>query len=72
MLCADGGFIRRDARNAVWSNGVKCLKAFGLDPMPYAGQMDRMAYRKHDTGETFTDFSLEPLYTRVRPPSLSL
>ena len=50
----------------VWSNGVKALKAFGLDPMKYAGQMDRMSYLRHDTGEPFCDFSLDPLYTKVR------
>lgn len=50
---------------AVWSNGVKALQSFGLDPMKYAGQMDRMSYLKHDTGETLCDFPLETLYTKA-------
>jgi hypothetical protein len=50
----------------VWSNGVKALQSFGLDPMKYSGQMDRMAYLQHDSGETLCDFPLESLYTRVR------
>lgn len=33
--------------------------------MKYSGQMDRMSYLKHDTGETLCDFPLETLYTRV-------
>lgn len=49
----------------VWSNGVKALQAFGLDPMKYAGQMDRMAYLKHDTGEVLCDFALDELYDKV-------
>lgn len=53
---------------SVWSNGVKALKAFGLEPMQYAGKMDRMAYLKHDTGKVLCDFSLDPLYTKVWDP----
>lgn len=34
--------------------------------MPYAGRMDRMAYLKHDTGETLCDFPLDSLYENVR------
>ena len=49
----------------VWSNGVKALKSFGLEPMQYAGKMDRMAYLKHDTGEPLCDFALDPLYEKV-------
>ncbi|KAK9900050.1 putative flavoprotein monooxygenase acting on aromatic compound [Cystobasidium minutum MCA 4210] len=51
---------------SVWSNGVKALQSFGLDPMQYSGQMDRMSYLKHDTGETLCDFPLETLYTKVK------
>lgn len=34
--------------------------------MKYAGQMDRMAYLKHDTGEVLCDFALDELYDKVR------
>lgn len=51
---------------SVWSNGVKCLKSFGLNPHKYSGQMDRMAYRRHDSGELYCEFPLDSLYERVR------
>lgn len=52
-------------RQTVWSNGVKALKSFGLDPMQYSGKMDRMAYLKHDSGEALCDFPLDELYAKV-------
>lgn len=52
---------------SVWSNGIKVLNALGVGKEIAAagGQMDRMSYRKHDTGETLCDFPLESLYSRV-------
>jgi len=51
---------------SVWSNGVKVLRALGLEPMRYAGQMDRMAYLKHDSGAPLCDFPLDALYENVK------
>ena len=52
---------------SLWSNGVKCLNRLGLgrEIAALGGAMDRMAYRDGRTGETLTDFSLQPLYERV-------
>jgi FAD-dependent urate hydroxylase len=51
---------------SLWSNGVKVLNRLGLERAIAAvgGQMDRMAYYA-STGETLTDFSLQPLIEQV-------
>ncbi|TPX59863.1 hypothetical protein SpCBS45565_g07640 [Spizellomyces sp. 'palustris'] len=52
---------------SVWSNGVKVLKKLGLGDQieAYAGDMQRMAYC-NKTGEKLCEFSLKPLYDRVK------
>jgi FAD-dependent urate hydroxylase len=51
---------------SLWSNGVKVLNRLGLSRAIAAigGQMDRMAYYS-SSGETLTDFSLQPLIEQV-------
>lgn len=51
---------------SLWSNGVKVLNRLGLGPALAAvgGRMDRVIYRR-SSGETLTDFSLDPLVVRV-------
>lgn len=51
---------------SLWSNGVKVLNRLGLGPRITAvgGNMQRMMY-KSSTGDVLTDFSLQPLITRV-------
>ncbi len=51
---------------SLWSNGVKVLNRLGLGPAINAvgGNMQRMMYISN-TGEVLTDFSLQPLVTRV-------
>lgn len=51
---------------SLWSNGVKVLNRLGLGQAiaQVGGQMDRMAYYS-STGETLTDFSLQPLIDHV-------
>lgn len=51
---------------SLWSNGVKVLNRLGLGRAiaQVGGQMDRMAYYS-STGETLTDFSLQPLIDQV-------
>lgn len=52
---------------SLWSNGVKCLNRIGLsrEIAALGGRMDRMAYLEGKSGETMTDFSLQPLYDQV-------
>ncbi len=56
---------------SLWSNGVKVLNWLGLGEQVagLGGRMDRMAYYDGFTGETMTQFSLEPvtLQTGQRP-----
>lgn len=51
---------------SLWSNGVKVLNQLGLGKKiaEIGGGMKRMAYRRF-TGETLTDFSLDPLVDEV-------
>ncbi|NDJ18234.1 FAD-dependent urate hydroxylase HpxO [Myxacorys almedinensis] len=51
---------------SLWSNGVKVLNRLGLGKAvaDIGGQMDRMAYYS-STGETLTEFSLQPLIQDV-------
>jgi FAD-dependent urate hydroxylase len=51
---------------SLWSNGVKVLNRLGLGSAiaQVGGHMNRMAYYT-PTGETLTDFSLQPLIDRV-------
>src|SRR5690606_11072422 len=51
---------------SLWSNGVKVLNRLGLGPQiaEVGGHMQRMMYVNKD-GEVLTDFSLQPLITRV-------
>ncbi|KAG7449866.1 FAD/NAD(P)-binding domain-containing protein [Guyanagaster necrorhizus] len=53
---------------SVWCNGVKVLARLGLlkEVERVSGQMNRMSYRKWDTGEVYCDFSLLPLYEEVK------
>lgn len=48
---------------SLWSNGVKVLNWLGLhdDIVALGGQMDDMAYYDGHTGETLTQFSLDPV-----------
>ncbi|MEB3766863.1 FAD-dependent urate hydroxylase HpxO [Acinetobacter sp. MD2] len=52
---------------SLWSNGVKCLNYLGLSEQIAAlgGKMDAMAYVDGLTGETMTQFGLEPLIQEV-------
>jgi FAD-dependent urate hydroxylase len=61
--------FRVGAAISVWSNGIKVLNAFGLgeEVSKVGGVMESMNYRKHDTGEVLTEFSLDPLYKEVSP-----
>lgn len=51
---------------SLWSNGIKVLNRLGLgaDIARIGGPMQRMSYLSK-TGETLTDFSLQPLVARV-------
>ncbi len=59
---------------SVWCNGVKVLAKLGLlkEVERVSGRMDRMSYRKWDSGEVYCDFSLLPLYEEVRRISLTV
>jgi FAD-dependent urate hydroxylase len=59
--------LRVGAAISVWSNGIKVLNAFGLgeEVSKVGGVMESMNYRKFDTGEVLTEFSLDPLYKEV-------
>ena len=52
---------------SLWSNGVKCLNYLGLSEQiaKLGGQMDAMAYVDGLTGETMTQFGLQPLIEEV-------
>lgn len=52
---------------SLWSNGVKCLNYLGLTEQiaQLGGQMDAMAYVDGLTGETMTQFGLQPLIEEV-------
>jgi FAD-dependent urate hydroxylase len=52
---------------SVWSNGVKCMNYLGLEQEMVAlgGRMDFLAYVDGLTGETMTQFSLDPLVQEV-------
>lgn len=52
---------------SVWSNGVKCLNYLGLNEhvKKLGGKMDGIAYIDGKTGETMTQFGLQPLYQEV-------
>ncbi|MGB2926387.1 MAG: FAD-dependent urate hydroxylase HpxO [Limnothrix sp.] len=54
---------------SLWSNGVKVLNQLGLgkEIADIGGGMKRMSYRRF-TGETLTDFSLDPLVDEVGQP----
>ena len=51
---------------SLWSNGVKVLNWLGVgdEVAALGGRMDRMAYHDGHTGETMTQFSLEPVTTQ--------
>ncbi|WP_111894955.1 FAD-dependent urate hydroxylase HpxO [Acinetobacter sp. MB5] len=52
---------------SLWSNGVKCLNYLGLSAQiaKLGGQMNDLAYVDGLTGETMTQFSLQPLIQEV-------
>ncbi len=52
---------------SLWSNGIKCLNYLGLNEQVkrLGGQMDNLAYIDGKTGETMTQFSLQPLVDEV-------
>lgn len=52
---------------SLWSNGVKCLNYLGLSEQisKLGGQMHAMAYVDGLTGETMTQFGLQPLIEEV-------
>jgi FAD-dependent urate hydroxylase len=52
---------------SVWSNGIKCLNYLGLERRvaELGGDLRSMAYVDGLTGETMTQFSLEPLVEQV-------
>lgn len=52
---------------SVWSNGIKCLNYLGLNHRvrELGGDMAAMAYVDGKTGETLTQFSLQPLVDQV-------
>ncbi len=52
---------------SLWPNGVKCLNYLGLTEQiaQLGGQMDHLAYVDGKTGETMTQFSLQPLIEAV-------
>lgn len=52
---------------SLWSNGVKCLNYLGLSEKiaKLGGQMNDLAYVDGLTGETMTQFSLQPLIQEV-------
>ncbi|MHA3080729.1 FAD-dependent urate hydroxylase HpxO [Acinetobacter sp. ANC 5502] len=52
---------------SLWSNGVKCLNYLGLSDKiaKLGGQMNDLAYVDGLTGETMTQFSLQPLIQEV-------
>lgn len=52
---------------SLWPNGVKCLNYLGLTQQiaQLGGQMDHLAYVDGKTGQTMTQFSLQPLIDAV-------